>query len=157
MGIHRLIRDSFSKAKVSQFSALVLIQEYIGWLQVPVQNELVVLAFVAFKERQDDLGEDLPNELLRNVHVAILALLYQLAQVAARTVLHDNVNGQVFTVYDLVMVTHYVLMLQLSQDVHLVYQLKLFFLFHLSIVYLLPDHLLARLFVFDKTDFTKAA
>ena len=157
MGIHRLIRDSFSKAKVSQFSALVLIQEYIGWLQVPVQNELVVLSFVAFKERQDDLGEDLPDELLRDVHVAILALLYQLAQVAARTVLHDNVNGQVFTVYDLVMVTHYVLMLQLSQDVHLVYQLKLFLLFHLPIVYLLPDHLLAGLFVFDKTDFTKAA
>ena len=106
-----------------------------------MENDLVILPLMTFEQCQYHLCEDLPNKVFWYVHIAIFALFDQLSQVPTWTVLHDDINSQVLSIYDLVMVPHNIIMLELSEDIDFVYELKLLFLLHLPIVYLLPNHL----------------
>ena len=74
------------------------------------------------------------------VSVSVPALLNDLAEVSARTVLHYDVQGSVAFVEYFVIVPHDVLMAELAEYVHLINQLLLLLVLHLPIVDLLPDH-----------------
>ena len=74
------------------------------------------------------------------VSISVPALLNNLAEVPASTVLHDDVQSRVALVEYFIIVPHNVLMAELAQNVHLIDQLLLLLILHLAIVDLLPYH-----------------
>ena len=90
-------------------------------------------------ERLRDLRKDLPDKLLVEQPLFCDFLLDERGQVAARAMLHDDVDAAALAVDHAVVVSHDVLVNQVAENVHLCDQLLLFLLPHLAVTKLFPD------------------
>ena len=105
---------------------------------------LLLIPPMALKKCERDLHKNLPNEVLIDPLLLLLALLNELSEIAAFAMLHDYVKSGVLLVNNLIVAPNDILMLKFPQDIDLVDQLIEFLLPKLSIINLLPDHLLRR-------------
>lgn len=98
---------------------------------------------MTLKQSKSDLHQYLPDEVLIDALALLLTLGDKLGQVAALAVLHHDVERCLLFVNDLVEAPNDIFVLELPQNVDLIDELMDLFLSELSVVDLLPDHLLA--------------
>lgn len=129
-----LFSKSAREPEVSQLDVLGGVDEEVARLEVAVED----LLRVDVVEGDHELLEDLPDDLLGHVLVGLAALFDKAGDVAVLAVLHDDVDLLVVLVDDAVLLAHYLFVIQLAQDVNLVYKLLAFLLVHLVLDDLLP-------------------
>lgn len=92
LSILRLSTQNSGKTEIPKLDIIIAVEENIPRFNVSVQNFPQCLMIVTFLQRQYDLHEYLPYDILRHKVLLILALLDQLCHVSIFTVLHNYVQ-----------------------------------------------------------------
>ena len=126
LSIHGFFIHHPSKAEITKLRILVLVKEYISRLNVPMEDSLLLfqsihlctdvglssiywgLLFSSVTEIKcvNNLTEDLPNKFFVDTVLSLLTFFYELLQVSLRTILHYDVNFEIFLVDAPVVVPH---------------------------------------------------
>ena len=128
-----------------------------------MQNNLLILASVALIESVHHLRKNAPNKVLLDILALIVvalllaAILNKLREVTSLAQLHDQIDRSVLFVHKFVIAPHYMLRLDLPQDLDLVVKLLAFLLAHIAIVCHFPHHLFTTWYVEDFCHFPKTA
>ena len=91
-----------------------------------MQDDLLVLSSVTLVQREDNLGKNAPNKVLLDILALIVvalllaAILNKLREVTSLAQLHDQIDRSVLFVHKFVIAPHYMLRLDLPQDLDLV-------------------------------------
>ena len=113
--VHWTLVHYTCKSEVPKLRILGSVQKDVTWLQVSVQNPLRAFLLngilglrllstvnggglgtsMAKVESRDNLCEDFPNKVLLNLLFILYAALYNLLQIAAFTVLHNDVDFKI--------------------------------------------------------------
>lgn len=86
LGVEQSLLGHFGNVHVSEFGRLILVQEYVGTLEITVEN----LHLMERLESSHNLDEDLPYLILWNVLLLLLVRGDLLEQVSVVRVLHHN-------------------------------------------------------------------
>jgi hypothetical protein len=103
---------------------VVLIDEDVGWLDIPMQNlsplaPLVRNSVMAVLKCKQQLIADLPDDFLLDKGHGMFGFLQFCSKISPGTVLHYDVNLGIRLVHHPINITYYVRMLQFLQKVHL--------------------------------------
>jgi len=126
-----LTRNRLRKSEVSKLDVLLLVKEYIWWLNISVQYKLSILALfqiwlllitpMTFKKRESRLHKYFPYEIFVYCLLFLFAFIDKLSEITTFTVLHDDIKCGVLFIYNLVKAAHNIFVLQLSQNINFVY------------------------------------